>query len=172
MDVILKKYLSLIKLLIIFDIFGIFIVGKLDAFWFIRSEKDKAICLERASKEVNEFSAKKTYEYCLKSIVEEKKEAKKIEKEEKKREQERIRDYLNKYTIITESSSNTSDSQIALVPIVCLVTENGKYGVLIVGENYKPLFKEVEIGKANGSNVEIISGIKPGDRIFIDIPRR
>ena len=54
MDVILKKYLSLIKLLIIFDIFGIFIVGKLDAFWFIRSEKDKAICLERASKEVNE----------------------------------------------------------------------------------------------------------------------
>ena len=84
MDVILKKYLSLIKLLIIFDIFGIFIIGKLDAFWFIRSEKDKAICLERASKEVNEFSAKKLMNIVWKALLRKKRSKENRERREEK----------------------------------------------------------------------------------------
>ena len=57
-----------------------------------------------------------------------------------------------------------------LVPTVSIVTENGKKGILIVDENNMPLFKEIEIGISSGSQTSIITGLKEGEKIFINIP--
>ena len=77
---------------------------------------------------------------------------------------------LEAYTVLVESTLSSQGLAIALVPTVSIVTQNGQKGVLVVGENYEPVFQKVEIGKSWGNKTEVISGIKAGDRIFIDIP--
>ena len=57
-----------------------------------------------------------------------------------------------------------------LVPTVAIVTENGRPGVLLVGKDRKPTFQAVELGSSGGKDTEIISGLQPGTRIFIDLP--
>ena len=57
-----------------------------------------------------------------------------------------------------------------LVPTVAIVTEAGKPGVLLVGKDRKPRFQPVELGVSSGKNTEILSGLEPGTRVFIDLP--
>jgi len=57
-----------------------------------------------------------------------------------------------------------------LIPTVAIVTEEGKAGVLIVGSNNQPTFKKVELGTSSGSKTAIISGLEPGEKVFIDLP--
>ncbi len=57
-----------------------------------------------------------------------------------------------------------------LIPTVAIVTEGGKTGVLIIGKNNQPEFKKVELGTSSGSKTAIISGLQPGEKIFIDLP--
>jgi len=57
-----------------------------------------------------------------------------------------------------------------LIPTVAIVTEEGKAGVLILGNNNQPKFKKVELGTSSGSKTAIISGLKPGEKVFIDLP--
>jgi HlyD family secretion protein len=57
-----------------------------------------------------------------------------------------------------------------LVPTVAIVTENGRPGVLLVGKDRKPTFQPVELGSSGGKDTEILSGLEPGTRIFIDLP--
>tara|TARA_B100000965_G_scaffold387048_1_gene389945 strand:+ start:473 stop:1531 length:1059 start_codon:yes stop_codon:yes gene_type:complete len=57
-----------------------------------------------------------------------------------------------------------------LVPTVSIVTEKGKKGILKVGKNSFPEFKEIEIGISSGNQTSVISGVNPGERIFLDIP--
>ncbi len=57
-----------------------------------------------------------------------------------------------------------------LIPTVAIVTEEGKVGVLIPGEKNQPKFKKVELGTSSGSKTAIISGLNPGDRVFINLP--
>ena len=57
-----------------------------------------------------------------------------------------------------------------LIPTVAIVTEEGQAGVLIIGENNQPTFKKVELGTSSGSKTAIISGLRPGEKVFIDIP--
>ena len=57
-----------------------------------------------------------------------------------------------------------------LVPTVAIVTENGKPGVLLVGNNNEPTFQPVELGASSGSKSAILSGVSPGTRVFIDMP--
>jgi len=65
----------------------------------------------------------------------------------------------------------TGASKIStLIPTVAIVTEEGKAGVLIIGNNNQPKFKKVELGTSSGSKTAIISGLKPGDKVFIDLP--
>tara|TARA_Y100001970_G_scaffold280601_1_gene389848 strand:+ start:475 stop:1548 length:1074 start_codon:yes stop_codon:yes gene_type:complete len=65
-------------------------------------------------------------------------------------------------------SDNQEESIV--VPTVAVVTEKGKSGLLILGENNQPKFKEVELGVSTGSKTAIIKGIEAGDTIFIDLP--
>ena len=57
-----------------------------------------------------------------------------------------------------------------LVPTVAIVTEDGKPGVLLVGKNDQPTFQTIELGSSGGSQSAILSGVKPGTRVFIDLP--
>ncbi|MEB3158373.1 MAG: efflux RND transporter periplasmic adaptor subunit [Synechococcus sp.] len=57
-----------------------------------------------------------------------------------------------------------------LVPTVAIVTEEGKPGVLLVGDKDQPRFQAVELGASSGSQTSILSGLKPGTKVFIDLP--
>jgi HlyD family secretion protein len=57
-----------------------------------------------------------------------------------------------------------------LVPTVAVVTEDGRPGVLLVGKNSQPSFKAVELGVSSGRDSQILSGLDPGTRVFIDLP--
>jgi HlyD family secretion protein len=57
-----------------------------------------------------------------------------------------------------------------LVPTVAVVTEEGRPGVLLVGKDQEPRFQPVELGVSSGRDTQILSGIQPGTRVFIDLP--
>jgi HlyD family secretion protein len=57
-----------------------------------------------------------------------------------------------------------------LVPTVAVVTEDGRPGVLLVGKDSQPSFKAVELGVSSGRDSQILSGLEPGTRVFIDLP--
>ncbi len=57
-----------------------------------------------------------------------------------------------------------------LVPTVAVVTEQGRPGVLLVGRNNQPTFQPVTLGASSGRNTQILTGLKEGTRVFIDLP--
>jgi HlyD family secretion protein len=57
-----------------------------------------------------------------------------------------------------------------LVPTVAVVTEEGRPGVLLVGPKNQPTFQPVTLGASSGRDTQILNGLKPGARVFIDLP--
>jgi HlyD family secretion protein len=57
-----------------------------------------------------------------------------------------------------------------LVPTVAIVTEEGRPGVLVVGPDQQPTFRPVELGASSGRDTQILKGLDPETRIFIDQP--
>ena len=57
-----------------------------------------------------------------------------------------------------------------LVPTVAVVTEDGRPGVLKVGKDNQPTFSPVSLGASSGRDTQILEGLRPGERIFIDLP--
>jgi HlyD family secretion protein len=57
-----------------------------------------------------------------------------------------------------------------LVPTVAVVTEEGRPGVLLVGPENQPRFQPVTLGASSGRDTQILSGLKAGTRVFIDLP--
>ena len=57
-----------------------------------------------------------------------------------------------------------------LVPTVAIVTETGRPGVLRVGKEQQPTFQPVELGASSGKDTQILSGLEPNTRVFIDLP--
>ena len=57
-----------------------------------------------------------------------------------------------------------------LVPTVAIVTEEGRPGVLVVGPDQQPSFRPVELGASGGRDTQILRGLDPDTRIFIDLP--
>jgi HlyD family secretion protein len=57
-----------------------------------------------------------------------------------------------------------------LIPTVAVVTEDGRPGVLLVGEGKQPKFQPVELGISSGKSTQILSGLTSGTRVFIDLP--
>lgn len=57
-----------------------------------------------------------------------------------------------------------------LIPTVAVVTEDGRPGVLLVGEGNQPKFQPVELGISSGKSTQILSGLSSGTRVFIDLP--
>lgn len=57
-----------------------------------------------------------------------------------------------------------------LIPTVAVVTEDGRPGVLLVGQDNQPKFQPVELGISSGKSTQILSGLSSGTRVFIDLP--
>lgn len=57
-----------------------------------------------------------------------------------------------------------------VVPTVAIVTEEGETGVMVVDENNEPKFKPVTIGISINDKTQILDGLLPGDKVFIDLP--
>ena len=57
-----------------------------------------------------------------------------------------------------------------LIPTVAVVTEQGKPGVLLVGPGNQPTFQAVTLGASSGKDTQILEGLQPGTRVFIDLP--
>ena len=57
-----------------------------------------------------------------------------------------------------------------VVPTVAIVTEEGKPGVLLVGKDREPRFQAVELGSSSGRDTQVLGGLEPGTRVFIDLP--
>ncbi len=58
-----------------------------------------------------------------------------------------------------------------VVPTVAIVTEKGKTGVLIPDQKNKPQFRPITIGPSIEDQTQILSGLKEGERVFIDLPK-
>jgi HlyD family secretion protein len=58
-----------------------------------------------------------------------------------------------------------------VVPTVAIVTEKGKTGVLVPDQKNKPQFRPITIGPSIENQTQILSGLKEGDRVFIDLPK-
>ncbi len=59
---------------------------------------------------------------------------------------------------------------VLVVPTVAIVTQEGKTGVMVVDENNQPEFKPVNIGLVIEDKTQILSGLVPNERVFIDLP--
>ncbi|ERN39984.1 multidrug resistance efflux pump [Rubidibacter lacunae KORDI 51-2] len=57
-----------------------------------------------------------------------------------------------------------------VVPTVAIVTREGEAGVLAVGIDDEPDFRAVVLGPNFDTQTQILNGIAPGDRVFIDLP--
>ncbi|MFN5513511.1 MAG: efflux RND transporter periplasmic adaptor subunit [Cyanobacteriota bacterium] len=56
------------------------------------------------------------------------------------------------------------------VPTVAIVTQNGETGVMTPDEENNPQFAPVTVGLVLDSKTQILSGLEPGERVFIDLP--
>ncbi|MBW4654816.1 MAG: efflux RND transporter periplasmic adaptor subunit [Kaiparowitsia implicata GSE-PSE-MK54-09C] len=58
------------------------------------------------------------------------------------------------------------------VPTVAIVTQDGQSGVLVPDDRNRPEFRPVTLGIGVGNQTQVIDGVEPGDRIFVDLPPR
>jgi HlyD family secretion protein len=56
------------------------------------------------------------------------------------------------------------------VPTVAIVTKEGQTGVLVPSATEKVEFRPVKLGNSVGDQTQILEGLQPGDRVFIDLP--
>lgn len=63
-------------------------------------------------------------------------------------------------------------TNVLTVPTVAIVTEDGQTGVMIPDENSEPKFQPVTIGVSVDDRTEIIRGLLPGERVFLNLPTR
>lgn len=60
--------------------------------------------------------------------------------------------------------------QVLIVPTVAIVTDKGQTGVLIPDSQNKPKFQTVTVGTTIGNDTQIISGVQPGTKVFVELP--
>jgi HlyD family secretion protein len=58
-----------------------------------------------------------------------------------------------------------------LIPQELIVTRKGKTGVWLLGEKNKPEFRFVTIGANIDNQIQVLGGLKAGQRVFIDLPK-
>ncbi|OBQ02098.1 MAG: RND transporter [Anabaena sp. LE011-02] len=70
---------------------------------------------------------------------------------------------------VTFLGNNIKDA--LLIPQELIVTRKGKTGVWLLGEKNKPQFRLVTIGANIDNQIQVLDGLKAGDRVFIDLPK-
>ena len=66
--------------------------------------------------------------------------------------------------------SGKKTSNALTVPTTAIGSKKGKTGVYIPDENNEPKFKEIKVGSSIKDKIQVLEGLKSGDRVFIDIP--
>ena len=61
-------------------------------------------------------------------------------------------------------------SPTPVVPTVAVVTRAGQSGVYVVGRDDQPTFRSIALGYSSGSAIQVLDGLEPGERVFIDWP--
>ena len=80
--------------------------------------------------------------------------------------QEKLRSKMNvDVTFLTQPLSNA-----LVVPTVAIVTQKGETGVMVPDADNKPQFKPVRIGLVLDDKTQVLEGLNPGQRVFIDLP--
>ncbi|MGB0563510.1 MAG: efflux RND transporter periplasmic adaptor subunit, partial [Spirulinaceae cyanobacterium] len=59
-----------------------------------------------------------------------------------------------------------------VVPTVAIVTEEGEKGVLVADAGNRPEFRPVQLGVTVDDKTQILEGLEPSDRVFIDLPEQ
>jgi HlyD family secretion protein len=62
-------------------------------------------------------------------------------------------------------------SDALVLPTVAILTEKGNPGVLVADKNNKAEFREVTVGAQIQNQTQILSGLKVGDRVFVNPPK-
>jgi HlyD family secretion protein len=57
-----------------------------------------------------------------------------------------------------------------VVPTVAIVTNKGETGVLVPNQKNEAEFRPVTIGPTIGNDIQILSGLESGDRVFVGLP--
>ncbi len=57
------------------------------------------------------------------------------------------------------------------IPTVAISSKRGQTGVYVTGENNEPKFQVIKVGSTVRDKIQVIEGLKAGDRVFIDIPK-
>ena len=57
-----------------------------------------------------------------------------------------------------------------MVPTVAIATEDGQLGVRVADDGGDPIFQPVTVGLTQVGKTQILSGLEPGDQIFLDLP--
>ncbi len=58
-----------------------------------------------------------------------------------------------------------------VIPTVAVVTQQGQTGVMIPDAKGKAQFRPVTLGSSIGNQTQILKGVKPGERVFVDLPK-
>jgi len=61
-------------------------------------------------------------------------------------------------------------AQELVIPTVAIVTQDGERGVFVLGLSNRPEFKPVQLGATIEDKTQVLSGLEPGERVFIDLP--
>lgn len=73
---------------------------------------------------------------------------------------------VNNVTFIGKTIRNA-----LLIPHETIVTQQGKTGVMVPDTNNQPVFRPVTIGVSVDSQIQVLQGLKAGDRVFNDLPQ-
>lgn len=76
---------------------------------------------------------------------------------------------LSNMNVTVAFIGETQDDAL-VVPTVAVVTQEGRTGVLIPGEDDRIQFQPVSLGSQVGQEVQILEGVEAGDRVFVDLP--
>lgn len=58
-----------------------------------------------------------------------------------------------------------------LIPTACIMSKQGKTGVLVPDRDGEPKFKSIKIGPTCGTNTEVLDGLKDGSRVFLGLSK-
>ncbi|MBI4534393.1 MAG: efflux RND transporter periplasmic adaptor subunit [Candidatus Melainabacteria bacterium] len=58
-----------------------------------------------------------------------------------------------------------------LIPTSCIISKQGKTGVLIPDKDGVPVFRPVKVGPISGTQTELIDGLSSGDLVFIGLTK-
>ena len=78
-----------------------------------------------------------------------------------------LRSGMNVNAVFTGNRTNNA----LTIPTVAVSSKKGQTGVYVTDEKNEPKFKPIKVGGTVKDKIQVIDGLKAGDRVFIDIPK-